>query len=274
MILKPRTSLGARVGRSAAASLVCILLLTAGLAPIEAVAQEPLDEALTILKGMSDYVGSQETIELTFDSAIEIITPEIEKIQFTSSGSALVSRPNKIRAHRVGGFSEVELIFDGSTASVNGKSVNGYVQLEVEGTLDDLIHALRAGHGVALPGADLLLSNSYEVLIADVLEAKYLGRGVVAGVECEHLAFRNFDTDWQIWVAVGDRPAPRKMVITSKTINSAPQYSVTITGWKTGVEPAPDAFVFSPPEGAELLSPDGLIELDELPQEHVIGGGE
>ena len=184
-----------------------------------------------------------------------------------------MSRPDKLRAHRVGGFSDVELVFDGATASINGRSVNGYAQIEAPGALDDLIHALRAGHGVALPGADLLLSNSYDTLIADVLEAKYLGRGVVAGVECEHLAFRNFDTDWQIWVAVGDRPAPRKLVITSKTVNSAPQYSVVITSWKTGVEPGPDAFIFTPPEGAELLPPDGLIDLDELPQEHRLGGG-
>ena len=42
--------------------------------------------------------------------------------------------------------------------------------------------------------------------MAGVLEAKHIGRGVVEGVECEHLAFRNLDTDWQIWVEVGDRP--------------------------------------------------------------------
>jgi hypothetical protein len=79
------------------------------------------------------------------------------------------------------------------------------------------------GQGAALPGADLLLSNAYDVLMADVQEAKYIGRGVIDGVECEHLAFRNFDTDWQLWVEAGDSPIPRKMVITSKTLNSAPQ---------------------------------------------------
>ena len=260
--------------RPAWVSLACLLLLFAAFAPADAVAQEKLDDARSILKAMSEYVGAEEHIELTFDSAIEVITPELEKIQFTSSGEALVSRPDKIRAHRVGGFSDVELFFDGATASINGKSVNGYAQFEVSGTLDDLIHALREGHGVALPGADLLLSNSYEVLVAGVLEAKVPRPRRGRRGECEHLAFRNFDTDWQIWIAVGDKPAPRKLVITSKTLNSAPQYSVIVTSWKTGVEPGPDAFVFTPPDGAELLPPDGLIELDELPQAHRLGGGE
>jgi hypothetical protein len=55
------------------------------------------------------------------------------------------------------------------------------------------------------------------------------------------------------------------MVVTSKTINNAPQYSVTITGWKTGIDIPDDSFVFVAPAGAEELGPDDLLELDELP---------
>ena len=229
------------------------------------------DDAKAILKAMSDYVSSQKTIELSFDSDIEVITPELEKIQFTNSGDALLSRPDKLRAHRVSGHADVTMFFDGKTVSILGKNLNGYAQFEAPGTVDQLIEALRAGHGVALPGADLLLSQSYTVLVAGVREAKHIGRGIIDGVECEHLAFRNFDTDWQLWVEVGERPIPRKMVITSKTVNNAPQYTLRVKGWKTGLELAPDAFAFAPPANAINLSPDALIELDELPKESTTG---
>jgi hypothetical protein len=225
------------------------------------------DNAQAILKAMSDYVGSQQTIEITFDSAIEIITPQLEKIQFTNSGGVLLQRPNKLRAHRIGGYADVEMVYDGKTTSVYGRHVNGYARFEAPGSVDDLIHALREGHGIALPGADLLLTNSYTVLAEDIQEAKHIGRGVIDGVECEHLAFRNFDTDWQLWVEVGSKPIPRKMVVTSKTMNSAPQYTLQVKEWKTGVTPPENAFTFSPPAGAEKLSPEALIELDELPPE-------
>ncbi len=229
-------------------------------------------EAMAFLKAMSDYVGSQATIELTFDSDIEVITPQLEKIQFASSGELLLSRPDRLRAHRVGGYSDVELIFDGKTVSINGRSVNGYAQFEASGNLDNLFHALREGHGVALPAADFLLANSYDVLVAGVQEAKYMGRGVIDGRECEHLAYRNFDTDWQLWLDVGERPVPRKVVITSKTVNGAPQYTIRIKSWKTGGKPARDAFVFVPPAGATRLDQDELIELDELPPDSPAGG--
>ena len=47
--------------------------------------------------------------------------------------------------------------------------------------VDQLRGALREG-GAAMPGADLLLTNSYEALVADVQEAKYMGRGMIDGV--------------------------------------------------------------------------------------------
>ena len=249
-------------------SVVCLGVLGTG----SAMAQAQASDAKAILKVMSDYVSSQKTIELAFDSDIEVITPQLEKIQFTNSGEALLSRPDKLRSHRVGGYADVALYFDGKTVSVLGKHINGYAQFDAPGTVDQLIEALRAGHGIALPGADLLLSNSYDVLVAGVKEAKHIGRGVIDGRECEHLAFRNFDTDWQLWVEVGAKPIPRKMVITTKTLNSAPQYTLRVKDWKTDVQPAPDAFAFVPPAGAKKLSPDALIELDELPQGEQEGG--
>ena len=179
-------------------------------------------------------------------------------------------RPDKLRAYRVGGYADVELFFDGKSASIFSQSLKAYSQFEVPGSVDQLFEMLRAGHGVALPGADLLLTNSYDILIADVMEAKYLGHGVIDGRECEHLAFRNADTDWQLWVEIGT-PVPRKMVITSKTINSAPQYTLRITSWKTGVRPPGNAFMFVPPAGATRLGADQLIHLDELPPEIAAG---
>lgn len=249
--------------------VLCVILaavLAATFAAPPARAKPRGSDAKSILKAMADYVGSQKTIELTFDSDIEVITPELEKIQFTNSGEALLSRPDKLRAHRVGGYSDVEMVFDGKTVSIFSKQINSYAQFDAPGSVDNLIEVLRAGHGVALPGADLLLSNSYDALVAGVREAKYIGRGVIDGVECEHLAFRNFDTDWQLWVEVGDKPIPRKLVITTKTLNNAPQYTLRVKKWKTGIKPAGNAFKFTPPAGAKQLSNDALIDLDELPR--------
>jgi hypothetical protein len=256
---------GTNLNKRRRASLGRMVFLAAALAVAVPGAQAQGSDAKAILKRMSDYVSSQKTIELTLDSDIEVITPQMEKIQFTNSGEALLSRPDKLRTHRVGGYADVALFFDGMSVSVFAKHVNGYMQFDAPGTVDQLIAALRSGDGVALPGADLLLTNSYDVLVAGVMEAKHIGRGVIDGHECEHLAFRNFDTDWQLWVEVGAKPIPRKMVITSKTLNNAPQYTLRVKSWKTDVKFAPDAFKFVPPAAAQILSRDALAGFGEVP---------
>jgi hypothetical protein len=256
--------------RSPVATAWCALIAAAMvLAAPGALAQAK--DAKAVLKAMSDYVGRQKTIELTFDSDIEVITPQLEKVQFTNSGGALLSRPNQLRAHRVGGYADVAMVFDGKTVSILARHLNGYAQFAAPGSVDQLFEALRAGHGISMPFADLLLSNSHEALVAGVMEAKHIGRGVIDGRECEHLAFRNFDTDWQLWVEVGDKPIPRKMVITSKTLNSAPQYTLRVKTWNTDVSPASDAFVFVPTANAQRLDPQALDGLDELPPETPAG---
>jgi hypothetical protein len=265
--MNSETSVGARrpAARRGLWALGAALVLAAPAAWAQA------GDAKAMLKAMSDYVGRQTTIELSFDSDIEVITPQMEKIQFTNSGDALLQRPNKLRAHRVGGYADVALNFDGQTVSILGRHLNAYAQFEAPGSVDQLFEALRAGHGVSFPFADLLLTNSYETLVAGIVEAKHIGRGVIDGRECDHLAFRNLDTDWQLWVEVGASPIPRKMVITSKTLNTAPQYTLRVKAWKTDVKPAPDAFVFMPPANAQRLGSDALIGLDELPPEPSTG---
>jgi len=239
--------------------LVFATILFAG-PPVQAAG----DDAGQILKAMSDYLASQTSISAVFDTDIEVITPELQKVQFASSGSMQLSRPDKLHARRTGGYSDVELFFDGKALSVYGRNINSFVQMDAPGSIDKLIEMLRA-KGVAIPGADLLVSNVYETLMADVIDAKHIGRGVIGGIECEHLAFRNQDTDWQLWVEVGANPIPRKLVITSKAVAAAPQYTLIIKEWKTDVQADPAVFVFKPPEGVTKVGLDALENLDEIP---------
>ena len=216
---------------------------------------------------MTDYTAGQKSISATFDSDIEVITPDLQKLQFTSSGQIRLERPDKLRIKRTGGYTDVDLVFDGKTVSLYGNNAKAYVQADAAGTIDQLIDRLQSTAGGAMPGTDLLLSNSFDELTANVIEARHIGQGVIDGVECEHLAFRGVDTDWQIWIESGARPIPRKYVITSKTLAAAPQYSLKIKEWKTDVPAEADTYVFKPPADAKKVDLDALamMEFDEVP---------
>ena len=225
------------------------------------------DDSAVLLKAMADYTAAQKSITATFDSDIEILTPELQKIQFTSSGQLKMTRPDKFRVRRTGGYADVELVYDGKTVSLYGNNAKAYVQADAPGTIDELVAALQERTGGAMAGTDLLTSHSLDQLMSDVVDGAHVGQGVVDGVECEHLAFRGHDTDWQIWIQTGAQPIPRKYVITSKTLTGAPQYTLRIKDWKTDAIADAEAFTFKPPEGATKVSLDSevMMEFDEVP---------
>jgi hypothetical protein len=237
------------VGRWAA---VIVLVFTITLSVASRVqAQE--DSAFKILKAMSDYLVGQKVISAALDTDIEVITPELQKIQFASSGQLLLNRPEKLRVSRTGGYADVELLYDGSKFTIYDKYHKVLAQRDVSGSVDQLIDRLRSEAMIEAPGADLLLSNPYEALTMDVLDAKHIGRGVVDGVECEHLAFRYQDTDSQIWIEAGSRPVPRKYVITSKAVTGGPQYTLRIKDWKTDEQLSADAFTLKQADGVRKI---------------------
>jgi hypothetical protein len=251
--------------RAALAGVVMVLMfVTAG--------SSNAQDANVIVKRMSDYMANQKNFSFGFNSAIEVVTPQSQKIQFDGSGEVSVSRPDKFRARRVGGYADVELVYDGKTLTLFGRHANKYSQNDAPATIYQTVDVLRTKYMAELPAADLILADPFTALMEDVIDAKHIGQGVIDGVVCEHLAFRTTDTDWQLWVEVGNTPFPRKFVITSKTVGESPQYSIEFKNWKTDVSFAPDAFRFIPPPGAEKVDLAKMPHIDEIPPSSPQGG--
>lgn len=243
-----------------------LLFLTAalfiGLGPVTSARAD--DDAKVLLKAMSDYMAQQKDFSFAYQSTIEAVTPDFQKLQFVSSGKAQVSRPDKIHVTRTGGFADLDLTFDGKMLTIYGKNLDAYAQIEAKGSLDELRDRL-ADAGVEAPGGDLLGSNIYDTLIADVTDAKHIASAYVDGVECEYLAFRTPDSDWQIWIQAGDKPIPRRYVITSKHVVQAPQYSFELRDFKSGGEAGTANFTFDKPASAKQVDLSALELVDELP---------
>ena len=67
------------------------------------------------------------------------------------------------------------------------------------------------------------------------------------GVPCRHIGFSTDRIDWQLWVADGAQPLPQKLVITYKTEEQSPQYTVIFSKWSLTGRASDLAFEFIPP---------------------------
>src|SRR5689334_24139393 len=142
------TQLRALIRISATAASIAVLSVAATQAA-------RADDPAKVLKAMTDYLAGQKSLSAKFESDIEVVTPDLQKIQFTSSGEMKMNRPDKLRIRRTGGYADVELVYDGKTVSLYGNGAKSYVQADLAGTVDQMIDALQGGSGPGLPGADL-----------------------------------------------------------------------------------------------------------------------
>ena len=231
-------------------------------------------EAKKLLKAMSDYLAAQKAISFGYDANLQVVTNSGQKLGLASSGSVALNRPDKVRTTRSGGFIDVETVFDGKTLTLLGKDANKYTQVEIPGTVDHLIDELKDKYGLPLPAADLLMENSYDQLMEGVYDSKDLGSGVINGAECDFLAFRKDDVDFQIWVAHGEQAYPCRLVITSTQVPGGPEYSVQIRDWKSGDAVGAVDFGFKSPANAEKIDVNDLKgQFGDLPENFAKGDG-
>jgi len=223
------------------------------------------------VQAMSEYLAAQDAISFSYDASLDVVTPENQKLALASSGAVALKRPDKLQATRSAGFADVAMLFDGKTLTILSKNQNKYTQVDIPGSIAHLVDVMRDKHGRPLPAADLLLSNSYDVLMEGVEDIKDLGSGVIGGVECDSLAFRSKEVDWQIWIAHGDKPYPCRYVITSKSVPNGPSYSIQFSNWKTGKAVAKSSFEFKNASKASKVDFKDIEGAGDLPDHFVTG---
>lgn len=206
--------------------------------------------ATKILKSGTDFLASQTKFSVETRNTLEVVLTSGQKIQFDSGTRLSVQRPNKLRAERTGDLVEQVVFYDGKSLTLYKPGEQVYATVAAPGTLEETLAFARTSLDIVAPAGDLIFKNAYEILMADVTQGFVVGKGVVEGARCDHLAFRAPHVDLQVWVQEGKEPLIRKVVITTKDVANAPQFSVVATKWNLKPQFREKTFSFSPPAGA------------------------
>jgi len=210
-------------------------------------------QATKLLKASTDFVARQQAFSVDTRNTLEVVLTSGQKIQFGHSARASVQRPNKFRADRTGDLVEQSFFFDGKTLTLLNPGEKYYAAVAAPGTLEEALDLARTKLDIVAPAGDLLYKNAYDILMTDVTQGFVVGKAVVEGVRCDHLAFRAPHVDWQIWIQEGAQPLPRRLVITTRDQPNAPQFSVTATKWNLKPAFTAQTFAFKAPAGAKKV---------------------
>jgi hypothetical protein len=205
-----------------------------------------------ILKKTCAYLANLKQFGLKVEETFDEMSTAGQKIQLTNWRKVLVGRPDRLMADSDGDTTKRLFYYDGKTITLFDPVAKVYAAHEAPATLDAMFDFLNETLGFSIPTADLLFSNPYKVLTEQVEEGEYVGLHRVGEKKCHHLAFRQRNADWQLWVDADDKPLPLKFLITFRRMPGEPQFA-TVFDWDTSAKIADDAFQFKPPADVKKI---------------------
>ena len=226
------------------------------------VAQEPNStpsaseqRAMAILKNMSEYLARAERFSVTIRDGYDAVQQSGQKVEYGAVRKVTVSRPDRLRfeVERSDGAKAL-VIFNGKDITVYTPNKNVYATVSRPGTLDQAIKYAVDDLKIQLPLATMLLSTLPSELDNLVVSADYVETTTITDVPCDHVAARTSrGVDFQVWVAQGSEPLPRRVVITYKNEPGQPQFWAELSNWNLAPDVSDALFTFTPPSGADRI---------------------
>jgi hypothetical protein len=245
-----------RLGVVVAWALTLLWLSAPGQAQQTSTAHPEMDEqAMAVLKRMTAFLTQAQRFSVTVDTGFDVVQDSGQKIEFGETRQMVLRRPDRLRidvTKRDG--SRGGMLFDGKDIAVFNTKENVYATVASPGTVDDAIAYFLTDLDMRLPLADWLDSQFATRLPERVRAAVYVEPSQIAGVPCDHLALRGDEGDLQLWVAQGNQPLPRRLVITYKREDGRPQFWAQFGEWNLAPEVPDTLFVFTPLAGAVKIA--------------------
>lgn len=211
-------------------------------------------EAVEAVRQAGAFLAKAERVSFRADMEWDAAQPDGEKIEFGSTRRTVLRRPNHLRVEweRRDG-NRGELVFDGSTLTVFDADENVYASAPRTGDVDAMLeHALDA-LDQPIPLAYLIRSDLASFAVGDLESAQFVGESKLGDMVCDHIALRNEDTDFQVWIAQGKLPVFRRIVVNYRSAEDQPQFRADLTDWSFKPDTGDAVFAFEPPTGAEKI---------------------
>ena len=207
------------------------------------------ERAKAALVRMSNYLKTLKEFKINSESAKDEIVDTDMKIEKNAANERLIRLPDRLHARVKSDDRDLQFFYDGQTMTVFSPKENYYASTPAPPTVSRTLDAVQVRLGITMPLTDFIHMAAAENLLQDITRAGYIGTSQIEGVETEHIAVRQPEVDWQVWIEKSDTPLPRRIVITTKKQPTQPQYRATLT-WDTSPTIDEELFAFTPPPDA------------------------
>ena len=208
--------------------------------------------SIQALKDMGAHLLTLTRFQVSTGLTGERVLADGQKLQHTARAELDVARPNRLRAHISSPRSKREIFYDGKIVTLFIPAQKYYSTVEFTDSIGALVIKLEDRYGVEIPLYDLFLWGTPAAPLDKIDSAMNAGQDFIGNDLCNHYAFRQGTFDWQLWITTGDKPLPRKLVITNRADEARPQ-SVSLIDWNLKPTFKDAVFKFTPPKGSTAV---------------------
>ena len=222
-------------------------------APAAAPSANAVDaQAVEALKQMGRQLQSLRRYSVTMDLSNERVLTDGQKLTGSATADLDVAPPNRVWVQTATASTQRALYFNGDKVALAFPQQNYYSTVDFKGSIADLIDRLRNNYGIDFPAYDLFAWGTPRAPLDNLQSAMNAGQALVDGVVCDHYAFRQPGTDWQVWISADGRQLPMMLVVTDRTDEARPQ-STTMFHWNLNPAFKDSRFTYLPPKGAKAV---------------------
>ena len=209
-------------------------------------------DAVNALKQMSAYLTSLKTAGITSNGSMDVVTDDGQRIQLDAVTKYKLRKPGFVIDYD-SDLKKRQFYYDGKTFTVYSPATGMYATAPAPATNREALDTLYKQYGIALPLEDLFRWADPNGKRDDDLKSAYqVGTATIDGVETNHYAFREGDTDWEVWIQQGDKPLPKKLVIVDRTDPTRPTFIARLN-WQVNPAYSDKDFTFVPGPGAKRI---------------------
>jgi len=211
------------------------------------------DGAIDAIKDMSNYLMTANTLAITSNSSLDVVTNDGQRIQLDGVTNYKVRKPGFVIDY-ASDIKDRRFIYDGKTFTVYSPKLGFYAQAPAPATNKEVLDAIYQKYGISLPLEDLFRwgDGSNADRIQSLKSAYEVGSATIDGVPTDHFAFREEDVDWEVWIQKGDQPLPRKLVIVDRTDPARPTFTARLS-WQINPTFTDADFTFVPDANAKKI---------------------
>lgn len=217
--------------------------------------------AVEVLQSMGAFLAAQPRLAVTADTQYSAVQPDGQKLEFGGERRMAIRRPDRARIESRARDGVTRFVyFDRGKISAAVPSQRLYASTEGPQNLHEAMDFMMGELEIPMPLADLLHPEFATDVVARIDSGLIVGEEVLDGVRCDHLAFRAERVDFQIWIAHGAAPLPRRIVISYREDAGSPEFRAQFEQWNLVPSLPEEVFLFTPPPGATRVSFDTLLD--------------